>query len=444
VRRLALRVAAGAILVAACARIGDPPGGPPDAAAPVLVSTVPESLAVYPEFEGDVSFVFDEVVSEGRSPNFGLGTGDLEKLVLLSPSTEVPKVSWKRSRIAVRPREGWQPNRVYRVELLPGVVDLRNNRSRGGRIVTFTTGAPLPTLVLRGRVVDWTNGRPEAQAMIEAVLAPETDSLVYKSTTDSTGRFTLGPLPEGEYLVAGVLDQNKNRKLDARELFDTVRITAGRDSVGEIWAFRHDTVGVRVQTISVNDSLSIGIQFNQHLNPYQRLPADSVSVQVLPDSTPVPVVALLPKEAYDSLFAVKERADSSAADSTRADTAAARRAAPPVRARPTPARPGAARQQADTTDRGPLKTKPVLFDRLLIRLGQALEAGKRYVVEIRGLENANRVAGSPRQGLQVPEKKAVTPDSTRADSTRTRADSTRADSVTRAPPDTTSNRIRRG
>ena len=62
-----------------------------------------------------------------------------------SPTTEEPKVDWKRSRITVKPREGWRPDRVYRVELLPGVMDLRNNRSDERRVLTFTTGAPVPT-----------------------------------------------------------------------------------------------------------------------------------------------------------------------------------------------------------------------------------------------------------------------------------------------------------
>ena len=64
-----------------------PPGGPPDIAPPQLVATRPDSLASIPNFKGDVEFQFDEVISEGGSPNQGAGTGDLEKLVILSPTT---------------------------------------------------------------------------------------------------------------------------------------------------------------------------------------------------------------------------------------------------------------------------------------------------------------------------------------------------------------------
>jgi hypothetical protein len=135
-----------------------------------------------------VELRFDEVVSEGGSPNFGLGTGDLEKLVLFSPTRSVPVVRWHRSRITVRPREGWRPNTVYRVQLLPGVTDIRNNKGVKGGLVTFTTGAPVPDYTLSGMAYDWTANQPMRGGLIEAVLEP--DSLVYKGS-----RIPRAPMP---------------------------------------------------------------------------------------------------------------------------------------------------------------------------------------------------------------------------------------------------------
>ena len=231
-----------AALASACAKIEAPPGGPRDVAPPRLVATLPESLAVLPAFDGAVEFRFDEVISEGATASQGTGTGDLERLVILSPTTRVPEVSWRRNRITVRPREGWQPNRVYRVELLPGVLDLRNNRATGsGAVVTFTTGAPAPATTLRGRVFDWVTARPAAGALVEAVLFP--DSLPYRAAADSAGRFSIGPLPAGEYLVYGSLDQNRNFRREQREVFDTVRLAAGSTGPVELWTFRREQGG---------------------------------------------------------------------------------------------------------------------------------------------------------------------------------------------------------
>lgn len=399
-------VLAALLLVAGCANIQAPPGGPPDRKPPALIATVPDSIAVYPGWRNDAEFRFDEVVAEGSSPNFGLGNGDLERLVLVSPSNAVPVVRWKRSRITVRPGEGWRPNTVYRVELLPGLADLRNNRSQNGRVITFTTGAPIPTASLTGMVVDWTTQRPMRQALVEAVHRP--DSLPYRTVSDSQGRFSLAPVPEGEYLVYGVIDQNNNRLRESRESFDSVRAPSGRPDVGEIWVYRHDTTGVRITTASLNDSLSLALSFSQPLNPYQRLPADSVEVRLLPDSIPVPVLAILPKGQYDTAYpptrvsdTLKTKADSLriARDSVRADSIARARRAAEIRI------PGAQRRrpaELDTVGTGPLRTKPPLFDRLFVRVGTRLLPGKNYVVVAHGIQNLSRVPTTARSVAQIP------------------------------------------
>ena len=331
--------AALALVAAACARMEPPPGGPPDNAGPLLVATVPESTGVVPGFSGDVEFRFNETVSEGSSPNLGAGTGDLERLVVLSPDSQVPVVSWKRSRISVRPREGWQPGRTYRVELLPGVTDLRRNRMEGGAVVTFSTGGPPATDTVRGRVGDWTTGRPAPLAVVEAILLP--DSLAYRTLTDSTGRFVLGPLPTGEYLLRATIDGNRNLRHDPREAWDTTR--AAVDSAA-LWTFPHDTVGPRLQAVRVRDSVSLGLTFSQALLPGQQLDAGMIRVLQLPDSTPVEVIGLRTPAAHDSLY--RPAIDSTAADSAAVDSAVARpdtaRAAPPPR--PGALLPGRARE----------------------------------------------------------------------------------------------------
>jgi hypothetical protein len=176
-------------------------------------------------------------------PNFGLGTGDLERLIVLSPSNEVPSIGWHRNRITVKPREGWQPNRVYRVELLAGVRDLRNNTARASTVITFTTGAPIPTDSLVGVVVDWTNQRPARGHWSKPCSSPTAWCTGRRRTRPDA--FHFAPLPAGEYVVYGVLDANRNNKRDLREAFDSLRVAASQSLVGELWMFRHDTTGAR-------------------------------------------------------------------------------------------------------------------------------------------------------------------------------------------------------
>ncbi len=431
IRELGLVAAAVTLTTLSCAKIEPPPGGPPDPSPPRLIATRPDSFARIPGFKGDVEFRFDEVISEGGTPSQGTGTGDLEKLVILSPTTRVPKVTWRRSRITVRPSEGWRPNRVYRVELLPGVTDLRRNRTTAGTVLTFTTGAPLPTTTIDATVVDWTTNRPAADALVEAVLLP--DSLPYRGLADSSGHIKLGPLPDGEYLVRGVLDQNRNLQFDSREAFDTVRLARGKTAAGELWAFVHDTTPPRIREVTVIDSTSASIELSQSLAPGLRIAPSQVTVRILPDSTPIRVTSVLPKPLDDSLNRRAAPArDTTARDTTARDTTAADTTRPGRRRGIVEVGPGRPRAR---TELEPLTSRPPLTDRLILRVPQPWKPEGRYEVEIRGIRTVSGVTGDVRGAMSV--KPAAAPDTTAArgaDSLKRRPPKTGADSLKRQPP----------
>jgi hypothetical protein len=446
------------VLLAACANIQAPPGGPPDKTPPALASVFPESLAVLPSFKDEVEFRFNEVVSEGGSPSQGRGTGDLEKLVILSPTNRFPNVGWHRRRITVRPAEGWKPNRVYRVELLPGITDVRQNQSKVESVVTFTTGAELPRDSLTGRVFDWKAGAPAQGALIEAVLEP--DSLPYRALTDSAGKFSFGPLPRGEYLVFGVLDQNKDFRRDPREAFDTVRVRpeSVKIAVPELYAFVHDTLPPRIQQITPIDSVSATITFAQSLDPAQKLDSSAAAVRKLPDSSAVPVVALI---LHDTSGAMRPREPGalppldSAALRRRLDTTGVRRPRPDSAAvrRPPADTAGARRVPQDTTGAGPADSvaarlglegpsrpamnRPPLTDRMTIKVGVPWHPGDRFDVSVTGVRTVSGRSGNVHGLLVIPVQKkpsgapGAAADSTGADSAKARR--ARPDSI--AKPD---------
>ena len=412
-----VRVVAGLLLGAvACARIGPPTGGPDDKIAPKLLATNPESLGVYPAWHHDVEFHFDEVISEGSSPNQGLGTGDLEKLVILSPTDRIPVVDWHRDHISVHPREGWRRDRVYRVELLPGVTDLRRNRSDTSTVLTFSTGGPAPTDTLHGMAVDWVQGKLARGALIELMLLP--DSLMYRTLTDSTGRYTIGPLPHGSWAVIGALDQNHNLRRERRESYDSVMGVGSPGAVSPLWLLPRDTVGPRIQGITQRDSVSATVSFTQPLDPAQALPVSAVRLTLLRDSTPVSFRSLLPEAVDDSL----EKLRRAPADSVRPDSA---KALPDTtKPAPGPAKPGAPRvgpgpkqTRADPEADSLIKTRPRLFDKLVLRVDSGFTAEARYQLELAGIRNAAGVAGDARGTLVIPKPRPPAPAPTPSDST---------------------------
>jgi hypothetical protein len=229
---------------------------------------------------------------------------------------------------------------------------------------------------------------------------------------DSSGRFTLAPLPAGDYLVTGVLDQDQDQLQDAREAYGSARIQRGRGDAGELWAFVHDTTPPRIQTIAVDDSVSATVTFSQRLDPRQRLTPRDARLRLLPDSVPVAIASLLPKPVDDSLNRRTPAADTSAIDTLeRGDSIPLRQ-----RAAPTP------RNRAVSNE--PLTSRPPLFDRLVLRVPKPWAPGARLVLEVRGIRNVTGVAGTAVGVLAVPERtKPTTGDSAQV---RGRRDSTGA------------------
>src|SRR4029078_12877410 len=94
------------------------------------------------------------------------------------------------------------------------------NRMKEGYVLTFSTGPTIPSGRIRGYAFDWVQERPAADSFIGAITVGR-DSIRYLAQGDSSGSFTVGPLPPGSYLVRGTIDQNRNREQDRTEPWHT-------------------------------------------------------------------------------------------------------------------------------------------------------------------------------------------------------------------------------
>jgi len=428
-----------------CASIGTPPGGPPDSTPPRIVHVRPESGAVVPNYHGDAVIQFDEIVEEmagGGGP--GGGGGGLLRQVLLSPVAGPVNVSWHRSRITVRPKEGWK-RRVYRLEILPGFTDLRHNRSDSAKTVLFTTGPEIGHARIGGIVLKWIEQTIMVRALIEAVPLP--DSVGYLTLADSGGQFNLQNLAPGRYIVYATSDDNNDRRRSPREAYDSTLVTLDSSSNVALFAFPHDTLPPRPRTATFIDSITVRAEFSQALDPTAPLDTTHVRVLQLPDSTPVAVAQLLTQRQYDSLTkTIQQKAESAGAAAIKHDTAAAPNIhptvppGPPPEARPAPAFPSppppppplppfppppsqagrgrgraavrAPRQLVDTAlVRKLLAQRPIPSDKIVIRLAHPLKTETRYVVRIEGATNLIGKQGKGDIGFTVP--KPVPVDTTR-------------------------------
>jgi hypothetical protein len=284
--RLLTAFALGAIAcgVDACASQGTPPGGPPDTQAPKIVRVAPDSgkTGVRPR---EVVFQFDEVVNERPS-----GAPTLSALFLISPRNGETQADWHRSEISVRPRRGFKANTTYTISLLPGLSDLRGNTRNTGATTVFSTGSTLAAGRIAGTLFNWAEGRTIPRGLIEARPAGDS-ATVYLAATDSVGVFELRNVPPGRYNVRGISDDNSNHALDPREPFDTTIVNLTDSSNVELLAFVHDSIGARLSSVNVRDSVTLELLFDNPLSVTAAVTAASIRVRA-PDSTDVLIVSV--------------------------------------------------------------------------------------------------------------------------------------------------------
>ena len=401
------QVAGLLVVLLACASVGAPPGGPPDVVPPKIVHVKPDSGAVVPNFNGDAEIQFDEVIEEMEGGGGRGGTGGLQSYVLLSPVAGPVKVGWHRTRITVKPREGWK-RRVYRLEILPGIVDLRRNHLDSAKTVLFSTGPQIGHARIGGIALRWMEQAILPGALIEAVPLP--DSVGYLTLADSGGQFDIESLQPGRYIVYATADENGDRRRAAREPYDSIEITLDSSSNVALYTFLHDTIPPKPRTATQLDSIAIRVEFSQALDPTASLDTAHVHVLQLPDSTPVAIAQLFTQRQYDSLTQLaRQKADSAAA-------AARDTGVPPPRIHPTvpPAPPPRvagralpARPRVDTTlVRQLLARRPIPSDKIVIRLARPLKPETRYVVRITGATNLIGKKGDGVVSFTVPKPAA--------------------------------------
>ena len=332
-----------------------PPGGPPDAAAPQVVSITPDSgkVGVRPK---EVLFHFDEVVSERPA-----GATTLGDLFLISPRDGVPRASWHRDAIGVRPAHGWRANTPYTVIMLKGLSDIRGNVRNTGASTFFSTGTSLPRTLIAGHVFDWVTGSPAAGALVESYVPPDTLH-PYVALADSNGAFAIEHVPPARYVLRAYVDRNKNLGVDPSEPWDSTSIALADSVRSDLVLFVHDTVAPRIREVRGIDSVTLQISFDKPIDPAQTLGVANFAV-IAPDSTSVPILSVGPPPRDTSLLS-------------------------PAAAPRPPSRPTPGRRDTTTVAARPVMPRPLPISELSMRLQRPLFPKTNYrvrAIAIRGL-----------------------------------------------------------
>jgi Bacterial Ig-like domain len=210
---LLLLLPAGLVL-AGCAAISSPEGGPRDQVAPKLVSTDPKNGATNVK-QQNLRLTFSEPVQ----------LKELTKNLLITPSIpeENPyKIREERNSVELRFDKPLDANTTYVFNFRDAVTDITESNPARDVIVAFSTGAALDSGRVSGSVTQLLSGQPEADITVALYPAGDTTDVrrhrpYYQTRSDKSGNFQLRNLREGSYRIYALLDKNNNSRYDEPE-----------------------------------------------------------------------------------------------------------------------------------------------------------------------------------------------------------------------------------
>lgn len=405
--RLTAALAVLAVLASAwgCARATQPRGGPVPETPMVVVETSPGAFEMVEPFDDGIRFTFD------RRPSERPTDGQLRDAVVVSPRTGEVSVRHRRHGIEVRMDGGFTEEAVYRILLRPTLQDLWRNRLEEPFELFFSTGPEFEPNVLAGIVTDRLTGREVRDIRVDA--EPVEGGLVHSTVTDSTGVFTFPFLPAEGYRIRAYDDLNRNREPDFVERQDSTQVQLARGDtliVMDLELLLPDTTAAILTGVEVVDSVTLALEFDDHLDP--RLSLEGVRVTLgrdpdgpMPDG-PVPGVREVlhsheweaVQEAEEALRDELEAADPD--DPVDPDDPAGGDPTDPGAARapgdPAPgAVPGAPGTEAEETGAQlPQEpAEPLPSTQVFVRLDAPLLPETGYVVTVEAVTNINGVPG---------------------------------------------------
>ena len=200
------------LVLAACASIGSPEGGPRDYTPPQVVKTSPEAGSI--NFKGQkVEITFDEIVN----------LKDQLKKVIISPAPKTqPLIRTMGKKVTVEFREPLLENTTYVIDFSNAIEDNNEGNQLDGYSFAFSTGDQIDTLAMSGIVLRAKDLEP-MQHIIVGLHSNLDDTAFTRlplervSRTNDLGKFTLRNLKPGSYHVFAINDVDGDYRMARTE-----------------------------------------------------------------------------------------------------------------------------------------------------------------------------------------------------------------------------------
>ena len=198
-------------LVAACASIGSPDGGPYDETPPLFLGSTPEPFALGVKSKR-VTLEFDEFVKIEKAA---------EKVVISPPQIRQPIIKTNSKKIVVELDDSLKENTTYSIDFSDAIVDYNEGNPLGNFAFLFSTGDRIDTLAVSGTVLNASNLEPIKGILVglhrdQADSAFTTKPFDRVSRTDADGRFVIRGIAPGSYRAYALQDANQNYMFDQK------------------------------------------------------------------------------------------------------------------------------------------------------------------------------------------------------------------------------------
>ncbi len=291
------------LLLAACASIGSPEGGPRDYTPPQVVKMSPMANSV--NFKGNkVEITFDEIIN----------LKDQQKKVIISPAPKTqPQIRTVGKKLTIEFRDELEENTTYVIDFSNAIEDNNESNQLDGYTFAFSTGDEIDTLAVSGIVLRACDLEPMQHIIVG--LHSNLDDTAFTnvplervSRTNDRGKFTIRNLKPGSYHVFALSDVDGDYRMARTEdiaFLDDIIVPTTREYTSQdtVFTFDHrvDTVMTGTHTLYLPNDLLL-CMFNEgyrsHYIRQTSRPADNKLYMLFgaPNETPPQLEVLHPAQ----------------------------------------------------------------------------------------------------------------------------------------------------
>lgn len=210
------------LILAACASIGSPEGGPRDETPPKILKCQPGNMAVNNQ-KKKITLVFDEYINIENAS---------EKVVVSPPQLEMPDIKTAGKKIHITLHDSLKSNTTYTVDFSDAIVDNNEGNPMGQFTYSFSTGEQIDSFEVAGTLLEADNLEPIKGMLVGlhsnlADSAFTTQPIERVSRTNGSGQFTIKGVAPGKYRIYGLQDMDGDFRFSQKSemiAFDSIII----------------------------------------------------------------------------------------------------------------------------------------------------------------------------------------------------------------------------